>query len=180
MAMKIVRDDLWLCVDCTIWACNGDASGIEGDDRVRAVQDGVAELGPHLVPDFDSEAEEGIRDFSSCGCDACGSPLAGQMTRFAVLGPVIKWPSLRDVARELTRINREVETEDREGDGDGVDVRLNVRDDGTWSVLWGLSDYDQDHRGYWGASSVPGNRRRFRSRDVARELLDQAKEYATE
>jgi hypothetical protein len=88
--MQVVRDDLWLCVDCTVWACNGDASGIEGEDRVRAVQDGVAKLGPHLVPNFDSNADEdeddGIREFSRCGCDACGSRLAGMMHRFAVLG----------------------------------------------------------------------------------------------
>lgn len=88
MAMKIVRDDLWLCVDCTVWACNGDASGIEGDDRVQAVQRGVAKLGRHLSANFDSNADEdsGIREFSRCGCDACGSPLAGTMHRFAVLG----------------------------------------------------------------------------------------------
>ncbi len=175
MAMKVIRDDLWLCVDCTVWACNGDASGIEGgEERVRAVRDGVAALGPHLVPDNDSETGGGIREYSSCGCDACGSPLAGTMHRFAVLAPVIKWPSIKAVAAELVRVNRSVDSADDEG----VDVRLNVQADGSWSVLWGLSDYDQDHRGYWGASSVPGNKRRFRSRDVARDLLEQVKDHA--
>jgi hypothetical protein len=40
----------------------------------------------------------------------------------------------------------------------------------------GLSDYDQDHRGYWGASGVPGRRRRFNALDVARDLLSQVRE----
>lgn len=100
--MKIVRDNLWLCVDCLMAACNGDVSGVEPshydpsatreeretarDARITEIWDGLAGLGKHLVPDFDSETEEGIRDFSSCGCDACGSRLAGEMHRFAVLG----------------------------------------------------------------------------------------------
>jgi hypothetical protein len=67
-------------------AVNGDATGIESDERVAEVEAGVASLGDYLVPDFDSETEEGIREFSNCGCDACGSPLAGTMHRFAVLG----------------------------------------------------------------------------------------------
>lgn len=36
------------------------------------------------------------------------------------------------------------------------DVRLQVTPDG-WRLWWGLSDYDLDHRGFWGASSVPGS-----------------------
>lgn len=83
--MQIVRDDLWLCIDCTIVACNGDYSGIDSDERVEEIDEGLEELGPHLVPDFDSEADEGIREFSNCGCDCCGSELAGTMHRFAVL-----------------------------------------------------------------------------------------------
>ena len=90
--MIVVQDNLWLCVDCLMFACNGDTTGIDDDKRAKQVTDGVAALGPHLVPDFDSETEEGIRDFSSCGCDACGSRLAGTMHRFAVLG---EEPSLR-------------------------------------------------------------------------------------
>lgn len=91
--MRVVRDDLWLCTDCTVFAVNGDLSGIDyshsseqAEKRASAVQDGVAKLGAHLVSDFDSETREGIREFSRCGCDACGSQLAGEMHRFAVLG----------------------------------------------------------------------------------------------
>jgi hypothetical protein len=91
--MQVVRDDLWLCVDCLMVAVNGDDSGIEGDDRKRAVRTGVEMLGRHLVPDFDSETEDehgnihvGVREFSSTTCDCCGSHLAGSRHRFAVLG----------------------------------------------------------------------------------------------
>jgi hypothetical protein len=53
--------------------------------------------------------------------------------------------------------------------------------DGGWAVHWGPSDYDQDHRGYWGASSVPGNGRKFNARQTAKDLIEQAKEMrATE
>lgn len=100
--MKVVRDNLWLCVDCTMAAVNGDVSGVEGscyrpqatremreaarEERITEIWDGLAGLGVHLSPDFDSETEDGIRDFSGCGCDACGSRLAGTMHRFCVLG----------------------------------------------------------------------------------------------
>lgn len=84
--MQVIQDDLWLCVDCLFAAVNGDFPELEADaDLVTA---GLDKLGPHLVPDFDSEAEEdnGIHEFSNCGCDCCGSSLAGTMHRFAVLG----------------------------------------------------------------------------------------------
>jgi hypothetical protein len=91
--MKVVQDDLWLCVDCLSAAVNGDYTGLqyyfkepEATRRTEAIKAGLAKLGPHLVPDFDSETGEGIREFSSCGCDCCGSGLAGTMHRFAVLG----------------------------------------------------------------------------------------------
>lgn len=88
--MKIVEDDLWLCPDCAIYAVNGDTSGIDDDEREREVVEGVNALGPHLVPDYDSETGEGIEEFSRRGCDACGSRLAGEHTRFAILGPDTK------------------------------------------------------------------------------------------
>jgi hypothetical protein len=84
--MEVVRDDLWLCVDCTVYACNADLTGIDTDERAREVSEGVASLGGFLVPAFDSESGEGCEEFSACGCDACGSQLAGEMHRFAVLG----------------------------------------------------------------------------------------------
>ena len=90
--MIIVDDDLWLCEDCTAFACSGDLSAIDyylsgnaAESRAREVTEGVASLGPHLVPDFDGE--NGIEKFSHRHCDACGEHLAGSRLRFAVLGP---------------------------------------------------------------------------------------------
>lgn len=84
--MKIVQDDLWLCVDCLVVAVNGDTSGIESDERVAAVNAGLDRLGAHLVPDFDSESGDGILSFSWRDCDSCRCGLGGERHRFAVLG----------------------------------------------------------------------------------------------
>jgi hypothetical protein len=84
----------------------------------------------------------------------------------------MRFPSIKDVARQLVGINANVEGE--------CDVRLQVWDDGEWCVRYGNSQFDQDARGYWGSSSVPGVVRgavkRFRSREVAKDLIDQARE----
>jgi hypothetical protein len=84
--MKVVRDNLWLCPDCTIYAANGDTSGIDGEAREKKVVAGVNRLGPHLVPDFDSDAGEGVEEFATKRCAGCGFNGGGSWTRFAVLG----------------------------------------------------------------------------------------------
>ena len=87
---------------------------------------------------------------------------------------VMRFPKISEVAAELRRINKEDSADD--GDDGRIDVRLQVHEDGQWAVHWGSADYDQDHRGYWGSSSVPGDNRRFDSKDLARDLIDQARE----
>lgn len=82
-AMRVARDDLWLCQDCMIVAVNDDPTGIEDEERVEEVYAGLHRLGPHLVPDF-SEGE-GEDEFSSRRCDSCGTRLAGARYRFAIL-----------------------------------------------------------------------------------------------
>jgi hypothetical protein len=84
--MEIIQDDLWLCQDCLFYAVNGDTSGIDSEKHEKAVVEGVNALGPHLVPDFDSETGDGILEFSWRHCDACGTHLGGDRHRFAVLG----------------------------------------------------------------------------------------------
>jgi len=99
----------------------------------------------------------------------------------------MRFPSIKSVAAELRDINASYGADAPGGrphihkvrharEEAYIDVRLQVYEDGAWAVRWGLSDYDQDHRGYWGASSVPGNNRRFHSEDVARDLISQAKD----
>lgn len=90
-----------------------------------------------------------------------------------------KWPSIKDVAEALRELNANIDGQ--------CDVRLQVyetlpKDEGqpVWIIRYGSPDYDQDHRGFWGASSIPGvqngHARRFNSTDVARDLLEQAKD----
>jgi hypothetical protein len=83
--VQIDRDNLWLCSDCTRVACDG-ILGIELTNPTATII-GLDKLGPHLVPDFDSETNEGLREFSSVPCDACGTHLAGYRARFATLKP---------------------------------------------------------------------------------------------
>lgn len=89
----MIENDLWLCSDCLFVAVNGDYSGLqyyysggELDARIAGIDAGLDALGPHLVPDFDSEEGTGIREFSSQTCDCCRSKLAGERHRFAILG----------------------------------------------------------------------------------------------
>lgn len=83
----------------------------------------------------------------------------------------MKFPSIKDVAESLAYVKR---TSVIDGD---LDVRLQVMPDGDWAIRTGSSDYDQDHRGYWGASGID---RRTNCRDLARELIDQAKDHAAD
>ena len=38
--MDIVRDNIWLCSDCRIVACNGDVTGIDSDERIARIEAG--------------------------------------------------------------------------------------------------------------------------------------------
>ena len=83
MAMEIINT-YWLCDDCTVYACNGDLSGLEGEDRVKDVQEGVDKLAP-LAAHWDEQ--EGVSEFSHMGCDACteNARKSGPLHRFAQL-----------------------------------------------------------------------------------------------
>lgn len=83
----------------------------------------------------------------------------------------MRFPKISDVARDLRQINKEADAHP-----DGIDVRLQVYPDGDWAVRAGDSSFDQDHRGYWGASSVPGGNKRFNSEETARYLISEAKD----
>lgn len=85
----------------------------------------------------------------------------------------MKWPSIRELSEALRDVNANVEGE--------CDVRLQVYEDGQWRLRWGDASYDIDHSGFWGASGVPGvvggKVQRFNARDVARDLIEQAKDH---
>jgi len=48
--------------------------------------EGLTALGPHLVPDWDSETGRGFDEFSFSRCESCGSHLGGARYQYAVLG----------------------------------------------------------------------------------------------
>lgn len=92
-----------------------------------------------------------------------------------------KFPSIHDLALALRDLNDNVEGE--------CDVRLQVYPEGGWRLRYGDASYDQDHSGYWGASSIPGYKasqgysNRFtqeKSKSIARDLIEQAKEHAAQ
>ena len=62
---------------------------------------------------------------------------------------------------------------DTGSDDPAIDVRLQWHD-GKWSVLTGDSSYDQDHRGYWGTSSITLD---TKSEELANDLIDQVEEH---
>jgi len=83
--MQVIRDNLYLCSDCTVVACNGSHGADIEPEQLQRTETGLANLG-NVVPDFDSETEDGLLTFSSIPCSVCGSHLAGYRARFAVLG----------------------------------------------------------------------------------------------
>ena len=91
----------------------------------------------------------------------------------------MKFPSINDVADALRNVSMNVDC-----DEDGCDVRLQVYNDGMWTVRWGDASFDQDHHGSWGVSSVPGivdgKQQRFNSKDIARDLIEQVKDQYEE
>ena len=91
--MRIIKDDLWLCGDCTMAAVNGDYSGLdyyyspeESAAREKEIRESLSQMGPNLVSDSDGETGIGHDEFSRKPCDCCGIRLAGARERFAILG----------------------------------------------------------------------------------------------
>jgi hypothetical protein len=58
-------------------------------------------------------------------------------------------------------------------------VRLQIHE-GTWAVHTGDASYDQDHRGFWGASSVEAHCDEETLDEIVMDLIDQALESAAQ
>ncbi len=88
------------------------------------------------------------------------------------------YPTIRNLARELSGHKPYIEDSFRESEDDvpGIDVRLQVRGGG-WCLHTGDSSYDQDHRGCWGVGYLT---RRTNCRELARELIDEARDMAAQ
>ena len=97
----------------------------------------------------------------------------------------VRFPSLRAVTsalvaeqKSLRRLCSKEDLTDGESDFIGTDLRLQVKENGNWYTHSGPSDYDQDHRGFWGSSCLPYGRANLR--EIARDLLEQAKDSHAE
>ena len=84
-------------------------------------------------------------------------------------------PTVTELAIELLAVSVHVETDmiDPGCDEPSIDVRLRLHG-GSWYLMVGDSSYDQDHRGYWGASSVGYDLPMDDAKDIALDLIDQA------
>lgn len=84
-------------------------------------------------------------------------------------------PTLEEVKAELERVAAFVDFDDLGQDDDGyIDVRLRVFE-GDWEVKFGDSQYDTDHRGDWGYSSICKD---SDLEEIAQELIDEVLDNA--
>jgi hypothetical protein len=95
-------------------------------------------------------------------------------------------PSIADIASEIHACGvylrdtfKPSDLDDGEGNI-GTDYRLQIHDDGSWETHSGSSDYDQDHRGHWGASFVPRGCTWAQAREIAKDLIGQAADSLAE
>lgn len=89
-----------------------------------------------------------------------------------------KMPSVAKVAAYLRLCKGGIGPEFQDEEGNvGIDVRLQVYPNGEWAIRTGDSSYDQDHRGYWGASFLSP---RSNCRELAADLIDQCAEHAAQ
>lgn len=92
----------------------------------------------------------------------------------------MRWPSKKAILSDLKYVRNEANTYDpAELDG-GIDVRLQVYENGEWYIHTGDSSYDQDHRGYWGAGMVAPGDTNADLESLAHDLLEQAKDHAAQ
>jgi hypothetical protein len=87
----------------------------------------------------------------------------------------MRFPSIASVVAALKQAREEVDPGE-----DMMDVRLQVYSGGAWALRTGSSDYDQDHRGFWGAGSVTASSMVKDLRQTAKDLLEQVQDaYAS-
>ncbi len=87
----------------------------------------------------------------------------------------MRLPSIKSVASELRGYKPYIEDSfvEESGEEPGMDVRLQYHDNGGWCLHTGDSQYDQDHRGHWGAGYLT---RATNCRELAKELIDEVVE----
>lgn len=98
----------------------------------------------------------------------------------------MKTVSLDELIDELKAVRTDAQGSDpaditeHGSDEPSIDVRLQVYEDGRWTTHSGSSDYDPDHRGYWGASCVSPDDTDELLCATAHEMIDQAAENSSQ
>lgn len=94
-------------------------------------------------------------------------------------------PEIENVANYLRELQRHwtvepivmSEDENEEQEGVELEVRLQVRESGSYALHTGDSQYDTDHRGYWGSGFLTSG---TDCEELARELIEEAAEHAAQ
>lgn len=163
----------------------------DDDDTIQAVTE-QAEMDMYMVGHTTLNNGNCIPSYEWFVRDLDASELATLMTRFCcectnelgenetTLCDGCSEDLIDRVASDLRIERAGLDAADFPGEEDACDVRLQVsrwkRLD--WSLHTGSSDYDQDHRGSWGASSIRPDDTDDAIRDIAEDLVDQALEAA--
>lgn len=89
------------------------------------------------------------------------------------------FPSVEDIAERIASQTSRWYPESGDPEERYLDVRLQVEEDGSWSIHTGSAQYDTSHLGFWGASFVsPDARDQESMLRIAAELRDEAMEDA--
>lgn len=88
--------------------------------------------------------------------------------------PLIPWEEMVEGDRE------EYDSDEDFLEDAYIDIRLQVMDDHQWYFHSGDSQYDQDHRGYWGSSCVGKCASMEIAKGIAKELIEQAADAAAD
>lgn len=84
----------------------------------------------------------------------------------------------QDVYRELHAVWNYSLVAGDDGEGAYLDVRLQVSDEGSWTLHTGDASYDQDHTGHWGAGTVSPDDDDVILMETARDLVEQVLDSA--
>ena len=89
------------------------------------------------------------------------------------------FPTITELSEEIWGYVRQLRTWGickGKNDDDYGECRLQVMPDGGWYFRTGDSQYDTDHRGYWGNASVSTQTTKSECREIARQLIEDARE----
>lgn len=84
---------------------------------------------------------------------------------------MITFPTIEKIVAVLSRVQSSLDAGE-----EPCDVRLQVYEDGEWAIRIGDPSYDQDHHGFWGASSLGTDDTPETIAEMAQSLLAQSQD----